>query len=383
MFTPFRRLRHICLSAVMLLLAVAGTNSSCSGRGDAVAIEGDTVSLSHSSLLSIVDCDGYTVVDVKNPWSNGLLNRYILLPRDKEQPQGIPEGEVLEVPLQNVVLFSGVHAGLLEELGAISAVRGVCDAQYNYNSYIRNGLSSGTVTDCGSSLDADVERIIDTAPEALFVLPFENGGYGKIDKLGMPVVECADYMETSPLGCAEWIRFYGRLFGCETVADSLFSKICSDYSALKELASSVEARPKLMCELWYGSAWYVPAGESTTGQIYSDAGADYLFSSYRGSGSVPLAFETVLSMAASADIWLFKYNSPVDKSKDVMLAEYPGYAHFKPFKEGNMFACNTSKKRIFEETAFHPERLLRELVAIFHSGLLPQYKPVYYEKVCQ
>lgn len=383
MFSPFRRFWRIYVPVAMFLFAIGGINLSCGGRGTDVAVVGDTISLSHSSLLSIVECEGYTVVDIKNPWSSGLLNRYILLQRDEEWPLEIPEGVVLEVPLHSVVLFSGVHAGLLEELGAISAVKGVCDAQYNYNDYIRNGLLCGTVADCGSSLDADIEKIVQTSPSALFVLPFEKGGYGKIDKLGLPYIECADYMETSPLGCAEWIRFYGRLFSCEAVADSLFSKICSDYFALKELVSSAVVRPKLMCELWYGSAWYVPAGGSTTGQIYSDAGADYLFSSYSGSGSVPLAFETVLSKAVDADIWLFKYNSPLDKSKDVLLAEYPGYAHFKPFKTGNIFACNTSKKRIFEETAFHPERLLRELVSIFHSNLLPQYEPVYYEKVCQ
>lgn len=42
---------------------------------------------------------------------------------------------------------------------------------------------------------------------------FENsGGYGKLDKLHIPIIEAADYMESSPLGRAEWMKFYGMLF---------------------------------------------------------------------------------------------------------------------------------------------------------------------------
>lgn len=354
---------------------------SCGRNATVVAVEGDTLALSHSSLLTIVECDGYTVVDIKNPWGNGLLNRYVLVPSEKELPQGLPSGVLLRTPLSSVVLFSGVHAGVFEELGMSSAVSGVCDADYFYNNTIETALLTGAVVDCGSSQNVDVERVMQLSPDALFVLPYENGGYGKIEKMKMPVVECADYMETSPLGCAEWIRFYGRLLGCAAKADSLFGTISGEYLRLCELAASAQEKPRVMCELRYGSVWYMPAGESTTGVLYRDAGADYIFSYLEGSGSVPLAFETVLDKAVDADIWLFKYNSPMDKDATALLSEYSGYAHFKPFKVGNMFACNTAYKRLFEETAFHPERLLRELVVLFHRNLLPEYEPVYYERV--
>ena len=366
---------------LFLLVLVACIPASCGRNATVVAVEGDTLALSHSSLLTIVECEGYTVVDIKNPWGSGLLERYVLVPRENDMPQDMPSGVLLRTPLSNVVLFSGVHAGVFEELGVASAVTGVCDADYFYNKTIEGALLAGTVADCGSSQNVDIERVMQLSPDALFVLPYENGGYGRIEKMNLPVVECADYMETSPLACAEWVRFYGRLLGCAAKADSLFGAISSEYLHLRELAASASEKPRLMCELRYGSVWYMPAGESTAGVLYRDAGADYIFSYLEGSGSTPLAFETVLERAVDADIWLFKYNSPVDKDATVLFSEYSGYAHFKPFKEGNMFACNTACKRLFEETAFHPEKLLRELVALFHRNLLPEYEPVYYERV--
>ena len=196
-----------------------------------------------------------------------------------------------------------------------------------------------------------------------------------------PVVECAEYMESSPLAAAEWVRFYGRLVGRASVADSLFAAVCSNFEQLRSLVTDTLQRPSLLCELKSNSAWYMPAGESTMGQMYRMAGAHYLFSYCKGGGSVPLSFETVLSRAANADVWLIKYNSGSDKSYSSLLADFGGYAHFKPFKERNVYACNTGKKPFYEETPFRPDLLLRELVALFYPQLLPSYKLRYYEKL--
>ena len=358
---------------VLFMLFAAGVAHNSAG--------GTKVVMRHSSLLSIAECDGYTVVDVADPWGDAILQRYILVPKEMSLPVSLPVGTVLRTPVERVLMFSGVHVSLLEEFGASECIKAVCDAQYVYSPKTSLAIAQGKVIDCGNSIDVDLERVAEASPEVIFVLPYENGGYGKLDRTGLPLVECADYMENSPLACAEWMRFYGRLVGRGALADSLFNAVCSEYEALCALAASDAGRPGLMCELKSSSAWYVPAGESTMGRMYSDAGADYLFSWCEGSGSVPLSFETVLDKAADADIWLLKYNSPVDKTLSSLIAEYGGYSHFRPFKDGNVFACNSSRKRIFEESSFHPERLLKELVALFHPDLVPDYEFKYYEKM--
>lgn len=358
------------------LLSVVSCNNSQN-----LKIDGKPVDMQYSSLLEFVECSGYTVVDVKNPWGNGLLNRYILVPKDSAIPQDLPSGTLLRTPLERVVLFSGVHASLFDELGVLSSISGVCDSRYIYSLNVKRNIELGRILDCGSSLNVNSEIVIQASPEAIFVLPYENGGYGKLEKMPFALVECADYMETSPLGCAEWIRFYGRLMGCAEKSDSIYNAVCCEYNRLCRMVADVDIRPKLMCELKSNSAWYVPGGMSTMGQMYKDAGADYLFAGYNVCGSVPLSVEVMLEKASEADIWLFKYNSTIDKSYSDLLGEYDGYAHFKPFRERNVYACNTHRNHVFEESAFHPETLLKELAALFHPMLFPEYNTVYYEKM--
>ena len=365
----------ICISFVVLLL-------SCGGAKELFPpVDGEVVPMHYSSLLSVVECDGYTVVDIANPWGAEIMQRYILVPSASELPATLPKGVLLRTPLENVILFSGVHAGLLSELGVEKSVKGVCDAQYIYCDAVAEGLAAGTVVNCGSSLNVDAEAVMQVSPDAVFVLPYENGGFGKLDNIGSPLVLCADYMESSPLGCAEWMRFYGRLFGLSAKSDSLFSVVCSEYEALSSGAKSTAHRPKLMCELKSSSAWYVPCGGSTMGRMYADAGADYLFSWCEGCGSVPLSYEVVLDKAADADVWLLKYNAAADRTCESLLADFAGYSHFKPFRQHNIYGCNTRYRHLFEETAFHPERLLRELVAILHPELFTDYTLQYYEKM--
>lgn len=369
------------LPTFVLWVLVLFLSIACNGVSCYSSVAGNEVEMTHSSLLTITDCAGYTVVDVKNPWGEGLLKRYLLVPKDSAVPSNMPTGIIVRTPLDRVMIFSGVHASLFEELEVIQSVSAVCDARYIYSSAISDAIAEGRVVDCGSSLNVNTELLTQVSPDALFVLPYENGGYGKLDNFSFPLIECADYMENSPLGCAEWMRFYGRLMGCVEKSDSIFNAICEEYDSLCRMTKMATFSPKLMCELKSNSAWYVPAGESTMGRLYSDAGANYLFSSFKGCGSVPLSFEKVLLLAADADVWLFKYNSPVDMTYKSLQADYIGYSHFKPFKNKNIYACNTHYKRLFEQTTFHPEMLLKEFIVLFYPELMPEYKLLYYEKL--
>lgn len=344
-------------------------------------IVGDTLELRHSSLLSIIECDDYTVADIGNPWGKGILHRYVLVDKESDLSETLPDGTLLRVPLDSILLFSTVHAELVCTFGCSDAVKGVCESSYITQQPLVAALRRGEIIDCGSSLNVDLERVAQLSPQAVWVLPYENGGYGKLDKLSYPLVECAEYMENSPLGAAEWMRFYGRLLGKAVFADSLFNIVEKNYLALKENVLNITGkRPTLMCELKTSSAWYVPGGCSTMGLLYKDAGADYIFSSYRESGSLPLSYETLLSKASEADFWLIKHGG-ADKSYSSLKSEFEGYTHFKPYRERNVYVCNLSRKRFYEETPFRPDLLLRELVAIFHPEIVWDKKLRYYEKM--
>lgn len=370
---------------IIAILILIGTMLQSCGRvapTATFAVGGDTLPMLHSSLLQMVECDGYTLVNVKNPWRAGaFLHRYMLLPKDSADvavPQGVT---LLRTPLNNQLLFATLHAQLFVTLGCVDAISGVCDARYMSVPQVRENIAAGKITDCGSSVDVNLERLLELAPEAAWVIPFKNGGYGKMERVDVPLVECVDYMESSPLGCAEWVRFYGRLLGVGEKADSLFFAVCENYYRIKARVDSCATRPRLMCELKSGSAWYMPGGGSTMGQLYRDAGADYLFGNNDNSGSVPYSFETVLARADSADVWLVKYGADKDKSYSSLEQEFSGYTLLRPFRERRIFACNVSNKRFYEETPFRPDILLEELACLLHPELNDNYKLRYYEKM--
>ena len=236
-------------------------------------------------------------------------------------------------------------------------------------------MAKGRITDVGDGMSPVIEKIIDEHPDALFLSPFENsGGYGKLDDINIPIIECADYMETSPLARAEWLRFYGMLFGCEQRADSLFQSVDKSYHHLKALAAKAKTSPSVLLDKVTGSVWYVPAGKSTIGQMIKDANAQYPWADDEHSGSISLPFETVLERAGESDVWLFRYSSDHDITFDELANEHHGYDQFKAYNNKEVYGCDVERSPFYEESPFHPERLLNDFIQIFHpeiEGLAP------------
>lgn len=367
---------HLIILSCMLAALLA----SCNNGGTASSSNDGAVPLQYSTLLSISDGDDYTTVEVTNPWdTTTVLHRYILVPRDASIPASLPKGEVVRTPLQSTVVYTSVHCGIIDEMGAFDAVKAVCDSKYISLPKCRKGLVEGTIADLGEGTAPDIERIIDIHPDAILLSPFQNSGnYGRLGRLGIPIIECADYMETSALGRAEWIRFYGMLYGKETVADSIFAAVAEEYNSLKAIVPADVKRPRVIADLKFGSSWYISGANSTTGRLYADAGADYVFADELSSGSVPYDPEVVFDRAHDADVWIIKYNQATDKTYDELAHDYPNYARMQPFIRRNIYGCNTGVSPFYEETPYHPERLLKDYIKIFHPTLLPDYSLRYF-----
>ena len=379
-------MKKILLSAYIvtwvLLLSACGGGSKTSS----LQAEGDTVRMKYSSLLQIVKHADYTVVTIRNPWDTlKVLHTYLLADREKPLPEHLPEGTVVRTPLQKSVIYSSIHCSLWSELDELKGIGGVCGLEYIKLPQILEGCRNGSIVNVGNSMNPDIERIIDLRPDAILFSPFENsGGYGRVGKLNIPIIECADYMETSALGRAEWMRLYGLLLGKEAQADSLFAGIEKEYLTLTQQVKSQNLkRPTVISEMKNSSAWYIPGGNSTMGRLYQDAGADYVFASLSNSGSVPLAFETVFDRGGNADIWLIKYNQPQDKTYSELERDYAPYARFKAFQDRKVYGCNTNHVPFYEESPFHPELLLKDLIKIFHPELLPDYDLKYFSNLAE
>ena len=412
------RTRYLLWALLALAITSCQGGKTVAGDGDG----GDTVKMKYAQLLTIVKHGGecgehngeyaeyngkYAEVTIANPWKEGtLLHRYILVPKGEEGNKTVARlamqrsagarcvTDTVRTPVENSAVFTSPHCQLLYELGCGQAIRGVCDLNYINIPDVKkraasagNHGSSSAIADCGSSMAPDIERIIALKPEAILVSPFENsGGYGKLDKLHIPLIEVADYMEASPLGRAEWMKFYGMLFEksdakdskteissskagiFQSKADSLFAKIEKEYLNLKAAAKKLPAGLSVLTERKTGSVWYVPGGQSTIGILLKDANARYIFSEDQHSGSLAMSPEQILAKAKNIDVWAFKYFGGKPLSRSQLLQEYAGYKSLAAFGSSRIYQVDTSREPYFEITSFHPEVLLREFILLSHPA---------------
>ena len=362
-------MKRICFFVILVLWAVSCIQPKVQNSAGNNLLTSDTIRYAQGFIVH--HFDGYTAVEVRDPWdSTRLLQRYLLVDRDRPDPEHLPKGTVVQVTAQNV-----------DQLGETGRIIGVCEPRYMDTPAIREGLKAGRIADMGEATAPNVEMMIDKGAELVIVSPFQNSGYGTVEKLGIPNIEGAEYMESLPLGRTEWIRFYGMLFGKEALADSIFRQTEKSYLDLKQLVTADMPHPTVISEKKFGASWFMPAGDSYIANMYADAGADYVFKELPGAGSTPLAFETVLDRAIHADMWLIKYNQSEDMTYGDLRAEYAPYENFDAFKNRRIYSCNTGLVPYYEEFPLHPDYLLKDLIWVFHPELLPGYSPRYYRKM--
>ena len=366
-------LHHIIIGlCTILLFASCANHTNNSSQGKAIQVK-------YASLLRMEQSDSFTVVYISNPWNaHHLLAQYVLVPQSQALPHNLPQGTLVRTPLRRAAITSSVHAALLLELHAADAITAMTDTSYIVADTLKTFLRQHAqhIRYAGQSLSPDLEQLRAAQTDAILVSPFENAGHGALDRLGIPLIECADYMETSPLGRAEWMKFYGMLFGQTERADSLFAEVEKTYNAIKTQAAKHAQKPTVMCDLRMGNVWYQPGGNSTMGRLITDAGGRYLWADRQESGSLSLDFESVFARARQANVWIIKYGQPTDLTYAQMAADFQPYTQFDAWKNRHIYACNTLHVPYFEETPFHPERVLRNLSEIF-LGKQPS-TPSYY-----
>lgn len=214
--------------ACIATAAFVAVSISCGHKSSpSTSLAGDTLHFKYAEHITMVRHKDYTEVSLANPWKPGSeLHRYLLVSRaDSARVRNLPKGTVVYTPLQRAVVSTAPHCWLIDELKAPGVISGVCDLPYINMMSIQNAVRGGKVADCGNSMSPSVERIVSLGAQAILVSPFDGVAYGQLDHIGVPIIECAEYMETSALGRAEWMRFYGALVGREKAADSLLRKL--------------------------------------------------------------------------------------------------------------------------------------------------------------
>ena len=339
--------------------------------------------LNYATGFAVNNFEDYKEVIVFSPWKKGeIYARYYLVKDIKTKTPN--DGEKIKIPLKTLASTSVTHLEFLSLLDEIQTITGVCSPALIYNSELQKNIQAGKITDLGDAFSLNVEKTLVLKPEALMTSGFNQADAAaqRIVQAGIPVIFNNEWMETSLLGRAEWIKFVAVFYNKEQLAESIFTDIEKRYNELKDRALKVKKKPKVMSGNNFRGTWYMPAGQSFMGQLFSDAGGDYFYANDTTTGSLPLNVETVLKNFAETDVWLNVNFSTIDE----LIKTDSKHEFFHPVITRQVYNFNkrllpSSANDFWESAVARPDLLLGDVIAILHPELLPDYEFVYAEKL--
>lgn len=335
--------------------------------------------IEYASGLSIVKYEGYSVVNVINPWPNANKNfTYILKEKEAKIPDSLQKYTTIKVPLESVVVTSTTNIPYLEMLEVENKLVGFPHTDYISSEKTRKLIDQGSVKNVGQNEKLDMEQLIDLAPDLIVTFGVDNNNpmLDNLKKSGLNVLIQGDWMEQSPLGKAEWIKLYGALFGKEEKAAELFNKIVESYNQAKKLVAEKPASSTVLYGSMYEDVWYVAKGKSWVAQFMKDAKANYLWADLDGTGSEGLSFEKVLDKAKTAQVWIA---SGAVKTLNELGKSNPHYTEFDAFKNKNVYSFEsklgaTGGTIYYELSPSRPDLVLKDYIKIFHPDLMTSYE---------
>ena len=343
-------------------------------------------SIVHAKGLAIYKYAGYSVVEVSTPWPDAKQSySYVLKQRNATVPDSLKSHPTIEVPIRKIIVTATTHIPSLEMLGVENSLIGFPHCDYISSERVRARIDAGHVKEVGNTLNLNTEIILDLNPDLIVAhgIDGNNPALDNLQKSGLNVMLNGDWNEQTALGKAEWIKFFGALYGLENKADSIFSDIEREYNNTLALAKKVERRPTVLSGAIYENNWYLPQGDSWGALLIAQAGGDYLWSDSVGTGSLSLAFETVLEKAQNAAVWIGpgQYTSLAE-----MTTANPHYSQFDAFKNKKVYSYSSKKGKTggiiyFELAPNRPDLVIKDLVKILHPELLPDHQLYFFEKV--
>ncbi|UKP00275.1 ABC transporter substrate-binding protein [Nostoc sp. UHCC 0870] len=348
------------------------------------------ITITHATGFAVEYHQHYKVVTIKNPWQNAKTQfQYVLVQCGTPTPQGFNQAQVITVPINSIVSLSTTHLPHLAKLGVVDKLIGISNSNQVNTPDVVERIKAGKITQVGNNSNVDIEKLLELSPDLVTTFGTGNSqtdSYSKLTEVGLKVAINAEYMEDTPLGRSEWLKFTALFFNQEAQAENIFNEIANKYTQIAAKAKSLKQRPTVFVGFNFKGTWFMPAGQSYVAKYLADAGGKYLWSDDKSAGSLPLSFEVVLERAANADYWL-NFSQSWQSLKDVV-AEDSRYADFQAVKTGNLYNNNarvndSGGNDYWEGGISNPDIVLSDLIKILHPEILPNHQLFYYRKFIQ
>ena len=377
--------KKIFCSVLVILLLACKTKRKENSIEESLDLSGE---IAYAKGFSIEkSTSGITTIKITSPWPNAeSAFTYALIPKEKLATITLNKDQydaIITIPVQRIVVTSTTHIPALEALGVAHTLVGFPDTQYISAEKTRKRIEKGLVKELGTNESINTEMTILLQPELVvgFAIGSQNKTYETLRRAKIPVVYNGDWTEESPLGKAEWIKFFAPFFGKEKQADQIFKNIEAAYLEAKELAKTAQQTPTALSGALYKDVWYLPGGKSWAAQFLKDANANYLWQDSPETGSLSLSWERVLERGKGANFWI----GPAQFTSYAAMAEAsPHYGQFEAFQRKKVYTFANTKGETggllyYELAPQRPDLVLKDLIHILHPMLLPNHQPFFFK----
>jgi iron complex transport system substrate-binding protein len=385
-----RLLHGVVLSSWLAAVAPAGNlTTGCVDRFDPGAdYFPEKAVMGHAAGFAVEYHRSYKVVTVGKAYPDGPRERYVLLQCGAPRPAlagDLASAPVITVPVKALFSASTTHLPLLQDLGRLEVLAGVRTVADVISPPVTARIQAGRVTEFGSHAAIDAELIVLKRPDLLMTGGDHNAAYTTLRGAGVPVVANVEWLEPTPLGRAEWVKYMGLFLNEERRAAGLFEAVRQRYRALVQRVRSIPetGRPRVMTGGGPHGYFYIAGGRSYVATLIADAGGRYVWADNTATASVPVDLEVQLRRAADADVWINggKWTTPAS-----VLADEPRYAEFKPYRTGQIWVYErrvnaAGANEYFSRSVTRPDLVLADLIKIFHPRLMPDHELEWYIRV--
>jgi len=343
-------------------------------------------SIKHAIGFSVQYFPGFKLVEVKEPYKDAKESAFYLL---QSEPGSIPDSlieiPVIKIPVVEIVCTSTTHIPFLDLLEVTNTLTGFPSGDYISSPVVRNMIENKKVVELGVDNALNIELLLDLNPEMVmgYSLTGNMNLFNQIEYAGIPFVLNSEYLEETPLGRAEWIKFVALFFNKEKKADSIFNQIENKYMETLEAAQNTNYKPTVFSGIVYGDFWYMPGGNSWAAKYFNDANANFLWKDNNSEGSIKLSFESVYDKAHDVEYWI----GVADFSSIISLISIdPRYSQFEALQNNNLYtynkrAINQGGNDFFEQGIARPDIVLQDIVKILHPEILSGYELYFYRKL--
>ena len=291
-----------------------------------------------------------------------------------------------ELPIKTVMVETASAVAYLDELDALSTLKGVTDVDFIYNPKITNGFTNKTIQKVGSANELFTELILQQKPQLIIASsnPVLAKFHQQLEQNGIKIVYLDEYKEQNPLGQVEYLKIFGKLFGKDREATNRFDMIEHRYDSIKNIIlTNGKGTVSTLVNTMYGDIWYMPTNDLLQAKLIDDAKGNYVFKDKKGESSLSFTFEEVYKQGKTATHWINVMNA---NNLAELKASYPHYAWFDAYKNGNVYAYNKrmnakGSNDYFEQGILRPDIILNDLGKIFYPNLFPKYELYFYNQL--